>query len=63
MHEVSDTSLGQNKMPKLRMEQSFAFVLLGSSCIYLPMGPRSIVLVLDLLYTAPWLCILFTAKG
>jgi hypothetical protein len=34
------------------MKQSFAFVQLGSSCICFPMGPRSVVLVMELLYTA-----------
>ena len=44
------------------MKQSFAFVQLGCSCICLLMGPRSVVLVMELLYTALWMFISFPAK-
>ena len=36
------------KLSVIYMKQSFAFVQLGSSCICLPVGPRSIVLELEL---------------
>jgi len=55
-----------NKMLKLSfiyMKQSFAFVQLGSSCIFLPMGSRSVVWMMELLYAAPGLFISFPAKG
>ena len=44
------------------MKQSFAFVRLGFSCICLPMGSRSIVWMMELLYAAPWLLFSFQQK-
>ena len=47
-----------NKMLKLSfiyMKQSFAFFQLDSSCIFLPMGSRSVVWMMEFLYAAPWL--------
>ena len=55
-----------NKMLKLSfiyMKQSFAFVQLDSSCIFLPMGSRNVVWMMELLYAAPRLFIFFPAKG
>ena len=46
----------------INMKQSSAFVQLGSSCICLLMGPRSVVLVMALLYTSLWMFISFPAK-
>ena len=55
-----------NKMLKLSftyMKQSFAFVQLGSSCICLPMGLRSVVWTMESQYDAPWSYEKIDARG
>jgi len=66
MHEVcgiltwNNSPSMEQKMQELSfmyMKQSFEFIQLGSLCTCLHMGPRSVVLVMELLYTALWLSI------
>jgi hypothetical protein len=55
-------ALNKNARVKLYIKRNFAFVLVGSSCTCLPMGPRSIVRVSGLLYAAPWLFLFIFCK-
>jgi len=57
LKELGKPGTKMHELSFIYMKQSFAFVQLGSSCICLPMGPRSVVLVMELLYTALWLSI------
>ena len=62
LKELDKPGTKMHELSFIYMKQSFAFVQLGSSCICLPMGPRSVVLVMEILYNALCMFISFPAK-